>query len=96
MKSTFTAIAAAALLLSGAAGAHEIAAGGQKNAQIIRATAEATAAKVYAESFGKDPNFYDFYRAMQSYDATFAQKGSSTQIVLSPDNAYLRQFKGGK
>jgi membrane protease subunit HflC len=31
---------------------------------------------------------------MQSYDATFAQKGSRTSIVLSPDNAYLRQFRG--
>lgn len=67
---------------------------GQKAAQIIRATAEATAAKNYAASFGKDPDFYDFYRAMQSYDTTFAQKGSSTSIVLSPDNAYLRQFRG--
>ena len=73
-----------------------IRAGGRKNAQIILATAEADAAKTYAESFGKDPDFYDFYRAMRSYDATFAQKGSSTSIVLSPDNAYLRQFKGGK
>lgn len=71
-----------------------IRAGGQKNAQIIRATAEATAAKTYAESFNKDPDFYDFYRAMQSYDTTFAQKGSSTSIVLSPDNQYLRQFRG--
>ncbi|TXI12594.1 MAG: protease modulator HflC [Novosphingobium sp.] len=67
---------------------------GQKQAQIIRATAEATAAKTYAEAFNKDPAFYAFYRAMQSYDATFAQKGSSTSIVLSPDNEYLKQFKG--
>ncbi|ABD27767.1 protease FtsH subunit HflC [Novosphingobium aromaticivorans DSM 12444] len=67
---------------------------GQKTAQIIRATAEATAAKTYADAFNKDPAFYDFYRAMQSYDATFAQKGSSTAIVLSPDNEYLKQFKG--
>ena len=67
---------------------------GQKNAQIIRAEAEAQAAKTYADSFGKDPQFYDFYRAMQSYDTTFAQKGSSTSIVLSPDNEYLRQFRG--
>jgi len=67
---------------------------GQKQAQIIRATAEATAAKTYADAFNKDPAFYDFYRAMQSYDTTFAQKGSSTSIVLSPDNEYLRQFKG--
>ncbi len=71
-----------------------IRAGGQKNAQIILATAEAEAAKTYAKSFGQDPDFYDFYRAMRSYDATFAQKGSSTSIVLSPDNAYLRQFRG--
>ncbi|OYW50449.1 MAG: protease modulator HflC [Novosphingobium sp. 28-62-57] len=67
---------------------------GQKQAQIIRATAEATAAKTYADAFNKDPAFYDFYRAMQSYDVTFAQKGSSTSIVLSPDNEYLKQFKG--
>lgn len=71
-----------------------IRAGGQKNAQIIRATAEAQAAKTYAEAFNKDPQFYDFYRAMQSYDTTFSQKGSSTSIVLSPDNEYLKQFRG--
>lgn len=69
-------------------------AGGLKNAQIIRAQAEANAAKTYAASFGQDPQFYDFYRAMQSYDVTFAQKNSSTSLVLSPDNEYLRQFKG--
>ena len=71
-----------------------IRAGGQKNAQIILATAEAEAAKTYADSFGQDPDFYDFYRAMRSYDLTFSQKGSSTSVVLSPDNEYLRQFKG--
>jgi len=67
---------------------------GLKNAQIIRAQAEANAAKTYAASFGQDPQFYDFYRAMQSYDVTFAQKGSNTSLVLSPDNAYLKQFQG--
>ena len=69
---------------------------GQKTAQIIEAEAEAQAAKIYAESFGKDPSFYDFYRAMKSYEATFvnqANKGGST-IVLTPDNDYLRQFRG--
>ena len=73
-----------------------IAAQGQKNAQITRATAEAAAAKIYADAFNKDPAFYDFYRAMQSYDTTFSSTknaGSST-ILLSPDSDYLRQFKG--
>lgn len=69
---------------------------GQKNAQIIQADAQAQAAKIYAESFGKDPAFYDFYRAMQSYEATFANGNakSGSTILLSPDNDYLRQFKG--
>lgn len=67
---------------------------GSKQAQIIRADAEARASKTYADSFGKDPAFYDFYRAMQSYDYTFGQGEGSTTILLSPDNDYLRQFKG--
>lgn len=68
---------------------------GQKEAQIIRAEADAQGAKIYAEAYGKDPEFYDFYRAMQSYDSTFAAdaKGQSS-IILSPDNEYLRQFRG--
>ena len=76
--------------------ATSIRAQGQKTAQIIEAEAEAGAAKIYAESFGKDPAFYDFYRAMKSFEATFANaanKGGST-IVLTPDNDYLRQFRG--
>lgn len=67
---------------------------GQKQAQIIRAEAEATASKVYADSFGKDPQFYNFYRAMQSYDYAFASGNGSTTILLSPDNSYLKEFKG--
>ena len=67
---------------------------GHRDAAVIRATAAARAGQIYAASFGKDPQFYDFYRAMQSYEATFGQKGSRTTIVLSPDNAYLRQFRG--
>jgi membrane protease subunit HflC len=69
---------------------------GQRNAQIIRADAEATASKTYADAFNQDPQFYDFYRAMKSYDATFAdpENKSGSTIILSPDNDYLRQFKG--
>jgi len=69
---------------------------GERDAQIIRAEAQATSAKIYADSFGKDPQFYDFFRAMRSYDATFSNPknpGSST-IILSPDSDYLRQFRG--
>lgn len=68
---------------------------GAKNAQIIRAEAEAQAAKIYADAYGKDPEFYDFYRAMQSYRTTFAEDSKAgSSIILSPDNEYLKQFRG--
>ena len=78
--------------------ARSILAEGAKRAQIIRAQADADAAKIYAASFGKDPDFYDFYRAMQSYQITFVgdpnQPTAPTNIILSPDNSYLREFTG--
>lgn len=77
--------------------ARTIRAQGAKQAQIIRAEADASAARTYAESFGKDPQFYDFYRAMKSYETTFQGGGpndAQSSFILSPDNEYLRQFRG--
>ena len=69
---------------------------GQKEAQIIRADAESEAARIYAISYGKDPGFYDFYRAMQSYRQTFQNGEGSSNIILSPQNAYLEKFRNGR
>jgi membrane protease subunit HflC len=78
--------------------ARSIRAQGAKQAQIIQAQADADAAKTYAASFGKDPAFYDFYRAMQSYQKTFlgdsGEHPAPTTVILSPQNDYLRQFSG--
>jgi membrane protease subunit HflC len=75
--------------------ARSIEAQGLKQAQIIRAQAEAEAAATYAGAFNQDPTFFDFYRAMQSYRTSFlARQGSETNVILSPDNDYLRQFRG--
>src|SRR3546814_2327995 len=76
--------------------AASIRAQGYKKAQIIRADADATAARVYAESFGKDAEFYSFYRAMQSYRRTFVENGEkgTANMVLSPSNEYLQEFRG--
>jgi modulator of FtsH protease HflC len=78
--------------------ARSIRAEGQKRAQIIRAEADAQAAQTYAAAFGKDPVFYNFYRAMRSYESTFlpdAQgKSGQTSIILSPNNEYLKEFTG--
>ncbi len=80
--------------------ANAIDAEGQKEAQYIRATAQAEAARIYAVSFNKDTEFYDFYRAMQSYRKTFQEEGADgaarTNIVLSPNNDYLKKFRDGR
>lgn len=73
--------------------AETIRASGRRDAQIIGAEADAEAAKTYAAAYGKDPEFYDFYRAMQSYRTTFEGSGESS-MILSPDSEYLRQFRG--
>ena len=78
--------------------ARSIRAEGAKRAAIIRADADAEAAQTYAASFGKDPDFYEFYRAMQSYQTTFLgdgeQKVAPTTVILSPENDYLKEFSG--
>ncbi|WP_298686467.1 protease modulator HflC [uncultured Sphingomonas sp.] len=71
---------------------------GMKKATIIRAQADADASRTYADAFNQDPQFFDFYRAMQSYRATFGADSptdGSTTMVLSPDSDYFRQFRGG-
>lgn len=78
--------------------AETIKAQGLKDAQIIRATADAQAAQIYAEAFNKDPGFYDFWRGMKSYQTSFLYNGADkgdTNIILSPNNSYLKQFVGG-
>ncbi|SFS01301.1 protease modulator HflC [Sphingomonas jatrophae] len=71
---------------------------GRRQAQEITGQADADAARVYAEAFGKDADFYDFYRAMQSYRHTFGSDGQgasgSSQVIMGRDNEYLREFMG--
>lgn len=74
--------------------AETIRAQGRKNAQIIRAEADADAAATYASAYGKDPNFYDFYRAMESYRQTFINGEGNSSMVLDADNEYFNQFNG--
>ena len=78
--------------------ARSIRAEGAKRAQIIRAEADADAARIYAASFGKDAQFYEFYRAMEAYRTTFIgdgnQKSAPTTVILSPNNEFLKEFTG--
>ena len=79
--------------------ARSIIAEGQKRAAIIRAEADAEAAQIYAAAFGKDPQFSNFYRAMESYRRTFlpdSQGRSAAQTIffMSPNDEYLKEFTG--
>ncbi len=75
--------------------ANTIIAEGQREASIIQGNADAEAARIYAASFGRDADFYDFYRAMQSYERTLNNSSDGqTQVILSPENDYLRRFRG--
>ncbi len=66
---------------------------GERQATAIRADGNAQAAKAVADAFGQDPEFYEFYRAMLSYQITLAN--GSTRMVLSPNSEYFRQFRSG-
>ena len=66
-----------------------------KTSEKIRGDGDATAAAVYAESFSKDPEFYEFTRSIKAYDATFNNK--SDILIIDPKSdffKYLNKSKG--
>jgi membrane protease subunit HflC len=66
----------------------------QKNAQITRGEGDAEAARIYAESFSRDPQFFAFYRSMQAYRNSLG--GENTRIILSPEGDFLNYLQDGK
>lgn len=63
---------------------------GQRQAEIIRGEGEAERANIFAASFQKDPEFYGFYRSMQSYAKSLANDG--TTLVLNPNSEFFKYF----
>ncbi|MBD62787.1 MAG: HflC protein [Gammaproteobacteria bacterium] len=66
-----------------------------KTAEQIRGDGDAKAAAIYAESFSRDPEFYEFTRSMRAYDATFSNK--SDVLLIDPKSdffKYLNKSKG--
>jgi membrane protease subunit HflC len=64
----------------------------QRRADEIRGEGEGERNRVFAEAFGKDPEFFVFYRSMQAYEASI--KPGDTRMVLSPDSPFFRFFNG--
>ena len=65
----------------------EIISGAYLESQKIKGEADAKATKIYANAYGKSPEFYNFIKTLETYSNTL---DSSTQFILSTDNPYLK------
>jgi len=61
-----------------------------KESEIIRGQGDAIATKVYAESLGKDEEFYNFQRSLEAYEDSFK---NNTRIIVTPDNKFLQEMQ---
>ena len=61
-----------------------------KKSEILKGEGDGKRNKIFADAFGKDPNFFSFYRAMQSYEKSLI--GGETSLILSPDSEFFRFF----
>jgi membrane protease subunit HflC len=63
-----------------------------RESEILRGQGDAEAIRIFAEAFGQDPNFFDFYRSLQAYREALGD--GATSFVLSPDSEFFRFFNG--
>ena len=68
-----------------------IVANAYSKAQAIKGEGDAKAANIYARAFGENPEFYAFYRSLEAYRSSFANR--SDVLVLDPSSEFFRYFK---
>ena len=62
-----------------------------RDAQKIKGQGDAEASRIYAESFGKDPQFAQFYRSLEAYKATFSKK--SDVMLVDPSSDFFKSMR---
>ena len=62
----------------------------KKQSEIMKGEGDGQRNKIFAEAFGKDPEFFSFYRAMQAYETALI--GGDTSLILSPDSDFFKFF----
>ena len=67
-----------------------ILANANKQSEIMRGEGDGKRNKIFADAFGRDPQFFSFYRAMQSYEKALI--GGDTSMILSPDSDFFKFF----
>lgn len=63
----------------------------EREANQLRGEGDGKAAAIYGEVFGRDPEFYSFYRSLEAYRETF--KGDNDMLVVKPDDAFFKYFR---
>ena len=61
-----------------------------KNSEIMKGEGDGLRNKIFANAFGRDPDFFAFYRAMQAYEKALI--GGDTSLILSPDSEFFKFF----
>ena len=61
-----------------------------KKSEIMKGEGDGQRNKIFADAFGRDPQFFAFYRAMQAYEKALI--GGETSLVLSPDSEFFKFF----
>jgi membrane protease subunit HflC len=69
----------------------EIVAGANKDSEILRGEGDAQQNAIFAQAYGADPEFFEFYRSLQSYRTALGSSG--TTMVLSPDSEFFQYFR---
>jgi len=64
-----------------------------RDAQKIKGEGDARASALYADAFGRDPQFAQFYRSLEAYRASFRSR--SDMVVLDPSSEFFRAMRGG-
>ena len=67
-----------------------ILANAEKSSQILKGEGDGKRNKIFADAFGRDPEFFAFYRAMQAYEKALI--GGETSLILSPDSEFFKFF----
>ena len=62
----------------------------KKQSEIMKGEGDGQRNKIFANAFGKDPEFFSFYRAMQAYETALI--GGDTSLILSPDSDFFKFF----
>ena len=62
----------------------------EKKSEIMKGEGDGERNKIFAEAFGRDPEFFAFYRAMQAYETALI--GGETSLILSPDSEFFKFF----